>query len=265
MGYFDDIEFIDGAAKPRCLARLNRRFPETFSLEFLHSGRMYCGIDGGPRAILERPCVFWHHPAHRYDYGATGAEGWDHHWLLMRGERPRRMLEESLMPLFPSGCAFLREPELFNEEFHSLLELALSPELSRRHEAVALLERMLARILRLAAPASEDGTRERPFEALLETICLNPLKDYDFEALAASFGLSYGHFRRRFRELSGRAPKECLLHARMRLAAEMLRSPDRQVKEVALALGYKDPAQFTKMFKSRTGVSPEAYRRCLPR
>jgi len=264
MSYFDDIEFIGADAQARCLAQLDRSFPQSYSFEFLRSGRMRHSVNGSPSVVIERPCVFWHHPSCRYSYGAVDSSGWDHHWVLMRGERPRRMLEESLMKEFPCGYAFIREPELFDAEFHALIELALSPGGSRFGEAAAALERALSLALKLASPGPEGLAACGPFDGILETMKLNPLKDYDFAALASSCGMSYGHFRRRFRELSGMAPKEHLLHLRMRLAARMLQERGRQVKDVALATGYRDPAQFTKMFKSRLGVSPEEYRRCLP-
>jgi len=264
MSYFDDIEFIGADAQARCLAQLDRSFPQTYSLEFLRSGRMRHSVNGSPSVILERPCVFWHHPSCRYSYGAVDSSGWDHHWVLMRGERPRRMLEESLMKEFPCGYAFIREPELFDAEFHALLDLALSPSGLRFGEAAAALERVLSLALKLSSPGSESSRPGEPFERILETMRINPLKEFNFEALAAANGISYGHFRRRFRELAGMAPKEHLLHLRMRLAARMLQDRSRQVKDVALAMGYRDPAQFTKIFKARLGVSPEEYRRCLP-
>jgi AraC-like DNA-binding protein len=263
MGYFDDVEFLSGTAVPRCRVAMNRRFPDSYSLEFIRAGRMYCGIDGQRRAIIATPSVFWHHPAHRYEYGSCDDTGWDHHWILMRGERPRRMLEECLMKNFPAGFAPVSDPELFDEEFHYLLKIALDQKRQSQAEAVALLERMVAKLL----PAQRKNPKEETaaFENLFAKIRMSPANAWDFKRIAVREGVSYGHFRRRFRELSGRAPHEFVLLCKMRQAAKSLLNSDAQVKAIADEAGYPDQAQFSKMFKTIMGLSPQTYRDSLPK
>ena len=260
MGYFDDIEFLAGAFLENCRAQMDRRFSGTYSLEFLLSGHMRCSIDSSPSTIISKPCFFWHHPAHRYKYGACDLKGWDHHWLLMRGERARKILEEALMPEFPSGFAPVASPELFHEDFHRLLDLALAPDRPQRPEAVALLETMLARLL---ATVRVERT-ESSFEEIFVRIRQNPAKDWDFKRLATQNGMSYGHFRRRFKELSGRAPHDFVLQCRVGLAAELLLSQSAAIKEVASTVSCPDQASFSKLFKTRFGVSPKEYRSLIP-
>ena len=261
MGYFDDLEFLGGHTCPGCTAQLVRRFPYC-SLEFIRSGRMYMGIDGSPRVTVEGPCAFWHHPAHLYDYGAADAKGWDHHWMTIRGERAMRLVENCLIPLFPGGYARVLEPDLFDEEFHALIAICASPDRRRHPEAVAMFERLVAQLAVWGGEPSDDQGKAA-FEALFETIKLNPVKEPDFKSAAKRMGMSYGNFRRLFKLHSGRAPHDFALHCRMRLAAEMLQAPGRQIKDVASELGYADQAQFSKLFKGRMGLPPEEYRRCL--
>ncbi len=47
---------------------------------------------------------------------------------------------------------------------------------------------------------------------------------------------------------------------RMRLAIEWLENTAMQVTDIAHALSYSDPANFTRAFRKRCGVSPQAYR-----
>jgi len=52
-----------------------------------------------------------------------------------------------------------------------------------------------------------------------------------------------------------------LLHrARMRLAASWLAETTVPVTEIAASLGYSDPANFTRSFRRKAGVSPKQYR-----
>jgi AraC family transcriptional activator of pobA len=52
-----------------------------------------------------------------------------------------------------------------------------------------------------------------------------------------------------------------LVHARILLEAKrQLRYTSASVSEIAYALGFEDPAYFTRFFSQRTGVSPRAFR-----
>ena len=47
--------------------------------------------------------------------------------------------------------------------------------------------------------------------------------------------------------------------ARFEVAAQLLRESDKQVIEVAYAVGYSDPSHFARAFKRLAGVSPKVY------
>ncbi|QEC43873.1 AraC family transcriptional regulator [Pseudobacter ginsenosidimutans] len=43
-------------------------------------------------------------------------------------------------------------------------------------------------------------------------------------------------------------------------AKRQLALPERSIKEMAFGLGYKDPANFSKFFKTNTNYSPRAFK-----
>ena len=49
--------------------------------------------------------------------------------------------------------------------------------------------------------------------------------------------------------------------ARCAVARGMLRDPDRKISDIARALGYSDPAHFTRAFNRWTGITPRDFRR----
>jgi AraC family transcriptional regulator len=109
-------------------------------------------------------------------------------------------------------------------------------------------------------PAVTARYRER-IEAVASRIRENPGATPDFPRLARSLGLSFSHFRKVFHDVIGRAPHEFVLDCRIRRAATWLRQPERQVKEIAAAAGFSTSAQFSRMFRRRTGLTPQAARR----
>lgn len=78
--------------------------------------------------------------------------------------------------------------------------------------------------------------------------------------LAREISLSPDYFARVFRQSYGVSPKRWLVQQRIRLAAVQLTQSNRNVSEVARALGYGDLFLFSRQFKSVMGVSPRAYR-----
>lgn len=72
--------------------------------------------------------------------------------------------------------------------------------------------------------------------------------------LARRFGLSTTHFRRRFKEFTGRGPREFVTALRISQAKELL-SRGKRVKEAARAVGYEDAFYFMRLFKKVVGVS----------
>jgi AraC family transcriptional activator of pobA len=60
---------------------------------------------------------------------------------------------------------------------------------------------------------------------------------------------------------TGQSPVQ-IIHARILLEAKrQLHYTDRAVREVAFALGFEDPAYFTRFFSRLSGVSPRLFRR----
>lgn len=80
-------------------------------------------------------------------------------------------------------------------------------------------------------------------------------------ALADMVEVSYHHFCHAFKESVGMAPHQWLVERRVERACELLRATRDSVGDIAAAVGYEDPNQLARVFKSRRGISPLAYRR----
>lgn len=81
--------------------------------------------------------------------------------------------------------------------------------------------------------------------------------------LSSMAGFSNSHFFVLFKSATGYAPKKFFIRLRMQHACKMLMTPGISVKEVASALGYRDPFYFSRLFKSVIGIAPSDYRQKL--
>jgi AraC-like DNA-binding protein len=63
-------------------------------------------------------------------------------------------------------------------------------------------------------------------------------------------------FGRQFKETYGMDFRDYVVRFRIREACRLLRNPDAQISEVGYAVGFSEPAYFTKTFKKLIGVPP---------
>jgi len=182
--------------------------------------------------------------------------------------RPKQVLDKIrssgaiFVPVSPRGFVTVAQPLAVAKLFEELKRKATQPISQLHAEGVVLLEQLLC-LLMEQARGGEEPWHEK-ISALSSVIQKNAYVRYDFEIEARKAGLSYSHFRRLFRQSMGRSPHDYLLLCRMQAAAEELKELQRPIKEIAFAAGYDDPAQFSKLFRAKIGLSPKLFRQTLP-
>ncbi len=82
--------------------------------------------------------------------------------------------------------------------------------------------------------------------------------------LARAAGLSPAHFSRAFRRTFGESPHVYLLTRRLERAAALLRTTDRSVADICMAVGLSSVGSFTTSFTRLFGKAPTAYRASFP-
>jgi AraC-like DNA-binding protein len=71
--------------------------------------------------------------------------------------------------------------------------------------------------------------------------------------------LSARHLRRRLKEVTRLSPAGFIRTRRLQHAAALLEDGADTVKDVASAVGYRDPSYFSRLFRETFGCPPTAY------
>jgi transcriptional regulator GlxA family with amidase domain len=79
--------------------------------------------------------------------------------------------------------------------------------------------------------------------------------------MVARSGLPARTFKRRFRAATGQTPVGYVQALRIEEAKQQLETTSLPADEIAVAVGYEDPAFFRRLFKRHTGITPGRYRR----
>jgi AraC family transcriptional regulator len=81
--------------------------------------------------------------------------------------------------------------------------------------------------------------------------------------LAAAAGVHPAHLARTFRRCYGCTVGDYVRNLRTERARQELRTSDRPLAELALALGYADQSHFATAFRRQTGMTPGAFRQAF--
>jgi transcriptional regulator GlxA family with amidase domain len=110
--------------------------------------------------------------------------------------------------------------------------------------------------------ASEDSNRRmlRARDAM-DRAYAGPL---DVPALARIAHVSEAHFIRTFKTTFGETPNRYLQRRRVERAMFLLRSTDRTVTDVCMAVGFSSLGTFSRVFAEVVGEPPSVYRRRGP-
>jgi AraC family transcriptional regulator of adaptative response / methylphosphotriester-DNA alkyltransferase methyltransferase len=119
----------------------------------------------------------------------------------------------------------------------------------------------------MALTAKRQSTidrRRQLYQEAAEIIEREYARSLDLEGVARRVASSRRQLQRAFAEAGETSFRSALQRVRMTRARELLQEGSLPVSEVAGAVGYRQPAQFSKAFRRHHGVSPSSYREGRP-
>ncbi|MFK8161981.1 MAG: ATP-binding protein [Lewinella sp.] len=144
-----------------------------------------------------------------------------------------------------------------------------------REELLIRLDRLMERQRRMAAYFSTRNQEEVldptlvPEEILVEDAFVQKLRDivgehyqdehFNLAQLCEQVNMSRSQLFRKLKALSNTSPSSFIRNHRLEAAKQLLLAGDLTIAEVGYAVGFKDPAHFSKTFREACGVSPSAY------
>ena len=187
---------------------------------------------------------------------------------------PPRLLEDSAMldhDIDPAKAS-LAYAGGFADPMLSQISLAIRGMLGRPQQKV---DRLMADGLRLALaahlvgnytvdgwqhPARQPSLEPRRLQRVLSYIEARLGETISLQDLAGEACLSPYHFARLFHQVMGQPPHRYVVERRVAAAQERLRTRRDSLVEVALDSGFGTQANFSRVFRKVTGLTPRQYR-----
>ena len=154
----------------------------------------------------------------------------------------------------------------------------------------------LAMMLRAELHQGKDGVGQLYIESLTNALIVNLLRDYagtrtsiaiypgglsdrsilqvteyidnhltetiKLDDLATVLGISKFHFSKMFKQSTGMSPHQYVMQQRIERAKQLLKTEDMSIADVALDCGFNSHGHLGKYFRTFTGMTPKAFRRC---
>lgn len=85
-------------------------------------------------------------------------------------------------------------------------------------------------------------------------------QDIDLTTLAQIAGYSYHHFRHLFKQRTGHAPMNYIIHKRIEHARHLMLATDMTMSTISQECGFSNSSQFSSTFRKLTGATPSEFR-----
>ena len=109
--------------------------------------------------------------------------------------------------------------------------------------------------------ASKETENRKNIEKTINYIRDSIYDEITLDDLAKEAALSKYHFSRIFKKETGFSPLEYVFNTKINLAKTILITTNRKIADIALDLGFSSESSFINAFKSRTGFSPNGFRK----
>lgn len=109
-----------------------------------------------------------------------------------------------------------------------------------------------------AGVPTKPNLQQERISKVLETIASG--QPCSVERLASAFNLSKSHLQHLFKQQTGLRLGHIIIEQRLDRAAQLLKSTNMRIKEIADAVGYEHTSSFIRAFERRFMQAPQAYR-----
>jgi AraC-like DNA-binding protein len=179
--------------------------------------------------------------------------------IILSGDDAVRQIEQYLH--VPVGVAEIGEPNEILTTFKTLLAEGRGANEYREDTCALLAEALIRRIAaHVTSPVETNALARTTFRRCREFIERNFLGINSLKSVADGCGVTVPYLCRLFEQFFHCSAYEYMTQLKMNRAESLLLRPQVSVRDVAIAVGYKDARLFSRNFKAAHGKSPTQYR-----
>ena len=200
------------------------------------------------------------YPHEWHNYAPDPATGWSEAWIGFTGDNAGRLLYD----FFPDKSKPIHHVGVYDTlcaAFDMAYRVA-EEQLPAYQQQLAgfvtfIITTIYARSIQLPYINNPDSNS---INFAMKHMRQNLNRNLRMEDIAAQSGMSYSKFRKVFKDYTGFAPVQYLMHLKMERAKDYLLSTRLFCKEISFSLGFNSASHFNKMFRLYQKQTPAEYR-----
>jgi AraC-like DNA-binding protein len=205
--------------------------------------------------------IFILRPGMWHRYKPELKTGWNEHYIGFNGDFCTKLFQEGF---FQAGkpVIYVGFQESLLSLFFEVIQSVKEEKTGHQQVSAATTILLLSKILSVIRNQEFAG---KSIERTIRKACLyfreNLNTNVNIEKLASDLNVGYSYFRQMFRKYTGISPTQYHLSLRIQKAKDLLVSSDLSFKEIAIELGFESYFYFSRIFKDKTGDSPQEFRK----
>ncbi len=150
------------------------------------------------------------------------------------------------------------------DTYYKIFEYVTEEKPGYQQVAAGMIMKLLGFLVSIDKQKGFSGKR---VEQIIQKACFmireNVESEIDFKIFADDSNIGYSYFRKMFKKYTGVPPVQYHLDLKMMRAKELLLFSDKIIKEISYELGFQSIYYFSRVFKSKLGVSPSEIRKSV--
>lgn len=202
-------------------------------------------------------------PGEPYAFWADEKEPWTIYWLHFRGRISNSFLTISPGPatILPGEHSRVEDRIRLFEEIYSCFSMGYIKEYMTYSSMCLYMFLASFTMLEQYRHTVIPTQREYPFSSrVIHYMKENIEHNLKLEEIAYYFKYSPSHFSMLFQKETGVSPINFFIRLKIQKACQYIELTNLKLNEIAVKLGFEEPAYFSRIFTKIMGMSPSAYR-----
>jgi AraC-like DNA-binding protein len=182
------------------------------------------------------------------------------YFCAFAGDAGRELMKEC--HLVTGGVVLVTHPEQIQQVFEDLIRHGRGDHPNRARMCIVVLQYLIMKIGDAALPYGETaGPAFATYQQCRRFIEEHYESVRSLNEVAEACHVNISYLCRLFQRFGRERPNRYLQHLRLSRAADLLQNSSRPVKDVAEALGFSDPFNFSRAFQRAFGLPPGRVRK----
>ncbi|MEL7588300.1 MAG: AraC family transcriptional regulator [Prolixibacteraceae bacterium] len=198
-------------------------------------------------------------PGEWHRYKPIRKVGWTEHWVGFSGTIAEVIMKDNFFPAkqpVVKNCTNILVKSLFK----SLFQLISEESFGYQRTASGICLQLAAEICNIQKGSELNMQRNSVISEVKYLMHKKIDEHIDFHQFCRNHMISYSKFRSDFRYQTSFAPLQYFMLMKIEKAKDLLMSTNMKTKEIAYHLGFKSDHYFSRLFRAKTGFSPQEFR-----